>query len=127
MEKLSLLLEHSLAGNFVNPKSEKTSLSLLMLLVTYLKGLQYINNDGKNDFSIKKWLLDKESKNIVFLSSRASLHNSIQPLISAMMDIVINNLGELPVGNKAKTWVIFDEVASLNYLPSLEKGLTGVG
>ena len=41
-----------------------------------------------------------------------------------MMDIAINNLGELPVGNKSKTWVIFDEVASLNYLPSLEKGLT---
>ena len=124
MEDLNSLLTNSLAGNFVNPKSEKTSLSLLMLLVTYLKGLQYINNDGKNDFSIKKWLLDKESKNIVFLSSRSSLHNSIQPLISAMMDIVINNLGELPVGNKSKTWVIFDEVASLNYLPSLEKGLT---
>ncbi|MGB2685889.1 MAG: type IV secretion system DNA-binding domain-containing protein, partial [Olleya sp.] len=76
MEKLNLLLEDSLAANFVNPKSEKTSLSLIMLLVTYLKGLQYIQNDGKNDFSIKKWMLDKESKNTVFLSSRSSLHNS---------------------------------------------------
>jgi Type IV secretion-system coupling protein DNA-binding domain len=53
MEDLNSLLTNSLAGNFVNPKSEKTSLSLLMLLVTYLKGLQYINNDGKMTFQLR--------------------------------------------------------------------------
>ena len=93
-------------------------------MTTYLKGLQYIDNNGKSDFSIKKWILNTNERNILFLSSRSSLHGTIQPLISAMMDIAINNLGELPVGNKQKTWVIFDELASLNYLPSLEKGLT---
>ena len=95
-----------------------------MLLATYLKGLQYIKNEGENDFSIKEWLLDEKQKNTLFISSRSSLHGSIQPLISAMLDIAINNMGELPLGNQQKTWLIFDEVSSLNYLPSLEKGLT---
>jgi len=122
--KLNKVLKNTLAQNFTNPSSEKTTLSLLMLMTTYLKGLQHVNNDGNNDFSIKKWLLDPNEKNILFLSSRSTLHNSIQPLISAMMDIAINNLGELPIRNKQKTWIIFDEVASLNHLPSLEKGLT---
>ncbi len=117
------MLKNTLARNFTDPNSEKTTLSLLMLMTTYLQGLQYIENKN-NDFSIKKWLLDREQNNILFLSSKSSLHSTVQPLISAMMDIAINNLGELPVGNKSKTWVIFDEVASLNHLPSLEKGLT---
>ncbi|WP_165379542.1 type IV secretion system DNA-binding domain-containing protein [Rickettsiales endosymbiont of Peranema trichophorum] len=118
------VLERTLVKNFTDPAAEKTTLGLLMLMTTYLKGLQYIKNDGSNDFSIKRWLLDPEARNIVFLSSRASLHNSIQPLISGMMDIAVNNLGELPLGNKKKIWLIFDEIASLNYLPSLERGLT---
>jgi type IV conjugative transfer system coupling protein TraD len=123
VKKLNKVLKNTLARNFTDPNSEKTTLSLLMLMTTYLQGLQYIENKN-NDFSIKKWLLDREQNNILFLSSKSSLHSTVQPLISAMMDIAINNLGELPVGNKSKTWVIFDEVASLNYLPSLEKGLT---
>ena len=123
VKKLNKVLKNTLARNFTDPNSEKTTLSLLMLMTTYLQGLQYIENKN-NDFSIKKWLLNREQNNILFLSSKSSLHSTVQPLISAMMDIAINNLGELPVGNKSKTWVIFDEVASLNYLPSLEKGLT---
>ena len=83
-----------------------------------------IYNIKENDFSIKEWLLDENQKNTLFISSRSSLHGSIQPLISAMLDIAINNMGELPLGNQQKTWLIFDEVSSLNYLPSLEKGLT---
>jgi len=123
VKKLNKLLKNTLARNFTDTKSEKTTLSLLMLKTTYLQGLQYIENKNDN-FSIKKWLLDREQNNILFLSTKSSLHSTVQPLISAMMDIGINNLGELPVGNKSKTWVIFDEVASLNHLPSLEKGLT---
>ena len=123
VKKLNKVLKNTLARNFTDPNSEKTTLSLLMLMTTYLQGLQYIENKN-NDFSIKKWLLDREQNNILFLSSKSSLHSTVQPLISAMMDIAINNLGELPVGNKSKTWVIFDEVASLNHLSSLEKGLT---
>jgi type IV conjugative transfer system coupling protein TraD len=123
LKQLNKVLKNTLARNFTDPKSEKTTLSLLMLMMTYLQGLQYIENKDDN-FSIKKWLLDREQKNILFLSTKASLHGAVQPLISAMMDIGINNLGELPVGNKSKTWIIFDEVASLNHLPSLEKGLT---
>ena len=123
VKKLNKVLKNTLARNFTDPNSEKTTLSLLMLMTTYLQGLQYIENKN-NDFSIKKWLLNREQNNILFLSSKSSLHSTVQPLISAMMDIAINNLGELPVGNKSKTWVIFDEVASLNHLPSLEKGLT---
>ena len=124
IKDLNEVLEGSLASNFTNTNSEKTTLSLLMLLATYLKGLQYIKNGGENDFSIKEWLLDENQKNTLFISSRSSLHGSIQPLISAMLDIAINNMGELPLGNQQKTWLIFDEVSSLNYLPSLEKGLT---
>ena len=123
LKQLNKVLKNTLARNFTDPKSEKTTLSLFMLMTTYLQGLQYIENKDDN-FSIKKWLLDREQKNILFLSTKSSLHSAVQPLISAMMDIGINNLGELPVGNKSKTWIIFDEVASLNHLPSLEKGLT---
>ncbi|WP_194966881.1 type IV secretion system DNA-binding domain-containing protein, partial [Rickettsia endosymbiont of Cardiosporidium cionae] len=124
VKKLNKVLASTLASNFTNQNSEKTTLSLLMLLATHLKGLQYINNDGITDFSIKDWLLNSDMKNTLFISSRSSLHGSIAPLISAMMDIAINNIGELPLSNNQKTWLIFDEIASLNYLPSLEKGLT---
>ncbi len=121
---LGKILSKTIANNFVTENSKKTTLSLMMLLITYLKGLQYIENDKEKDFSIKEWLLDDKSDNIVFLSSKSTLHSSVQPIISAIMDIAINNLGELPVGNRKKTWIIFDELASLNYLPSLEQGLT---
>ena len=124
IDQINEILKDTLAQNFTDPKSTKTTLSLLMMLSTYLKGLKYIKNNDKDDFSIKKWILDPEANNMLFLSSRSSLHGSIQPLISGMMDIAINNMGELPVGHSKKTWLIFDEISSLNHLPSLEQGLT---
>ena len=127
LEYLHSALKGTLAANFTDPKSDKTTLSLVMLLATYLQALQYIDydkNNKENNFSIKKWLLDETNDNMLFLTSWPSLHGSIQPIISGMMDIAINNIGEKKVGSKRKTWFIFDELASLNYLPSLEQGLT---
>ncbi|MEO0347883.1 MAG: type IV secretion system DNA-binding domain-containing protein [Pseudomonadota bacterium] len=119
---LEQLLANTPAAQFFKPDSSKTTMSLLMLLATHLKGLQYID-DSNSYFSIKDWLLDTDDKSTVFLTSKSNLHASIQPLIAAIMDIATNNIGELSLHNQQRTWFIFDELPSINYLPSLKKAL----
>jgi type IV conjugative transfer system coupling protein TraD len=126
MTELNKDLQGTLAYHLTDPKNKETTMGLIATMSTYLNALQYIKeaSGAEKNFSIRKWIADYEGDNILFLSSRANLNKSIYPLISAMMDIAINNLMNLKVGTEKKTWVIFDEVASLNFLPSLEPGLT---
>lgn len=123
LKELNELLSGTPASNLTSPKNAETTLGLLSTLITYVKSLQYVKETNDN-FSIKKWFHDRENDSCIFLTSQSNLHSSLVPLISVMMHIAINSVMTLPKEQKNKTWFVFDELASLNNLPSLEQGLT---
>ncbi|MBP6951893.1 MAG: type IV secretion system DNA-binding domain-containing protein [Alphaproteobacteria bacterium] len=83
-------------------------------------------------FSIRKWI-NGEKQEIgtqknngggwLFITARADQRQSLTPLISAWMDIAINALMVLPEDYSRRLWFILDELAALQNLPSLQRGL----
>jgi len=126
LKELSKDLEGTSAKHLVNPNNKETTMGLMASLASYLSALHYVKEpeNGEACFSIKDWIQDSNQDNVVYLSTKANLASSIYPLISAMMDIAINNMMNLSTNTTKKTWFVFDEIASLNQLPSLRHGLS---
>lgn len=101
------------------------------------KNQEECKNSEKSDnpepsFSIRKWI-NEEKQEIgtqknngggwLFITARADQRQSLTPLISAWMDIAINALMVLPEDYSRRLWFILDELAALQNLPSLQRGL----
>jgi len=95
---------------------------------------------AETSFSIRKWITGDPPSLLhssgvtsrhsamrgggwLFITARADQRQSLTPLISAWMDIAINALMVLPEDYTRRFWFILDELAALQNLPSLQRGL----
>jgi type IV conjugative transfer system coupling protein TraD len=122
LKEASKLVKGTSAQALLDEQSPKTSLSVMSVLSTYLKGLKHLKDEGEL-FSIRDWIHDDKAKNCVFITSRGDLHNALMPIISSWIEIAINNTLSLNQSRTRKIWFILDELPSLHFLPSLEQGL----
>ncbi len=88
--------------------------------------------EAEISFSIRKWIMGAKQEvgpqknnggGWLFITARADQRQSLTPLISAWMDIAINALMVLPEDYTRRLWFILDELAALQNLPSLQRGL----
>lgn len=126
-EDLAQFLMGTEAASLISEKSERTSLSILSILATHISSMKYLR-DSDNNFSIRNWV-EKDSSDILFISSRGDQHDSLQPLISTWIDIAIKALLSVEQNNPnssnpRRIWIILDEISSLQKLPSLLDGLS---
>jgi len=122
LKEVSKLIKGTPAQAIIDEQSPKTALSVMSVLSTYLKSLKHLKNEGES-FSIRDWVLDEQADNCLFITSKGDLHHALMPIISAWLEIAINNMLSLNQSRDRKIWVILDELPSLHYLPSLEQGL----
>ena len=122
LEELAEFFEGTIGAPIINTDSARMSNSVRMMLNTYLRPLSLLPNDGP-PFSIGNWMRDDDQNGFLFLTSRADMHATLRPLISAWMDIAIKALLSRPRSMDRITWFVVDEVAALHRLPSLEEGL----
>ncbi|KIE06059.1 hypothetical protein NF27_BV00010, partial [Candidatus Jidaibacter acanthamoeba] len=115
------LVKGTPAHKLTSPENKETTLGLLATLSTYIRSLQYVKEE-ENNFSISKWISDESSEGCLFLTSVSTIHSSLAPLISMMVNIAVTSLMNTKKNTGKKVWFIFDELGSLNYLPSLEQG-----
>lgn len=105
------------------------------------------NQESQEKFSIRNWVesigsqnstnfsnssnssnSNKSANGFLFISSKGDQHESLKPLISTWLDIAIKSLLSVEQ-NQPKSqeprriWIIIDEVASLQALPSILDGL----
>ena len=116
-----LLKFDTYSSSAVDPKSKGTAQSLRSVLSSYLNCLQFTLDQG--DFSIRKWIQNPDQNNFLFLSSSASKHSTLKPLLTLWLDIAINGMSDLDQEQDRKIWFIIDELPSLQYLPSLDDGI----
>ncbi len=121
LEELEEFFEGTVGAPIINRDSARMSNSVRMMLNTYLRPLALLPNDGPS-FSIGDWMRDDRG-GFLFLTSRADMHATLRPLISAWMDIAIKSLLSRARSSERTSWFIMDEVAALHRLPSLEEGL----
>ena len=124
LKVLNKLLEKTGAAKIINSDIEKTALSVLMVLSTYLRPLKLYQN-SKDCFSITDWVNDSQRNNFLFISSRADIKEDINPLITAQVDIAVNAIRSLTENsNIPKVWFILDEIPYFEQsIPNLKDGL----
>lgn len=124
LASLSKLLERTSASKIINENIEKASLSVLMVLSTYLKPFKLYQSSG-NCFSITEWINDPSQQHFLFISSRADVKEDLNPIISTQVDIAINAVRALTTSsNIPKIWFILDELAYFDQaIPTLKDGL----
>jgi len=103
----------------VDPKIEKTAISIKSVLATYLKSLSFLEGLSGEPFSIREWIENPDDRRWLFISSRDRDHMTIRPLISMWLDIATSNLLSLSRDENRRVWVVLDEMASLHKLPYL--------
>jgi type IV conjugative transfer system coupling protein TraD len=118
------LLEKTAASKIINEDIEKAALSVLMVLCTYLRPLK-LYRSASDCFSITDWVNDPSQNNFLFISSRADVKESLNPLISTQVDIAVTALRSLSEeSNIPKIWFILDELPYFNQsIPGLSDGL----
>jgi type IV secretory pathway TraG/TraD family ATPase VirD4 len=95
----------------------------MFVLATYLSSLKLYNTEPSQSFSIRKWLHNDQHDSILFITSQSYLDAELAPLQTTWFEIAISGI-LAQNNNDRKTWVIIDELASLNAIPVLHQGLS---
>ena len=107
----------------VSTETPRMTNSIRMTVNTYLDGLRMLAEEGAS-FSITKWINSDVEDSILYLSSRADIHESIRPLLTVWFDTAVRALMSAPKKPDRRIWFIIDEVAALNAMPSIVSGMS---
>lgn len=114
------ILENTDASNLVEGSIEKTAITIRTVLASYAKSLricQGLDGSGREKFSIREWILNSDDDAWIFLSSDGRIHESIKPLITAWLNVIMQNVLALKPDLERRVWTILDELPSLHNLP----------
>ena len=126
LDKIHELLKGTAGASYVSPTVEKTGQSIRMVVVNALKSFCFLHDDGE-PFSIRSWLEKDDDDSWLFITSRESQKTALKPLISLWASILIRYSMDLtPIHGRLRHRIVFDELAGLHKLETLELGLTNL-
>jgi type IV conjugative transfer system coupling protein TraD len=123
--ELADLVSHTSAKHFFNKDIAKTAGSIRANLITELRFLEFLRDDGEA-FSIRQWIKDDNKKGFVFLTGDAEHAAATRNIISSVIETAANALMTCDQVNDPKVWFIMDEVPTLNRLPFLPTSLAEI-
>ncbi len=115
--------EGTAAATFTDKEGGKTTISVRSNLVAQIACFEYLNNDSKEGFSIRKWLKTDPKDQWLFITSTTTQRQLLRPLMSAWVNTAVNSLMALEPDNTRRLWLVVDELPSLNNVPSLKTAL----
>jgi len=101
-------------GLFVGAKEALSSARFI--LAKYLDPHQYLKDGGT--FSIRRWLESAGGGNL-YITWREDMLEALKPLVSHLGRYSLHLHPELPESPQRRTWMVIDEMDSLQKLPSL--------
>jgi type IV conjugative transfer system coupling protein TraD len=123
MQGVSQLLKNTHAQAIVDLNSPKTAASVMFVLSAHLRSLRLTYGRREESFAIRRWLAEHDRDSRLFISAPEDISSELKPLQTAWFEIVINSLLSGDGEAKEKTWVILDELPTLQKIPSLGRGL----
>lgn len=102
---------------------DKTASSIMSHLASYLKSFNYLPSDG-TPFSIREWIKKDEDDSWLFITTKADQIDALRPLISMWVDIATSAILSMAPKYDRRIFCVFDEIPTLNVLPSLLTTLT---
>lgn len=121
LDVIEKLLLGTIGNAMVGKDLEKGTRSIILTLVTYCKSLLYIKDEATSPpLIIRDWVCNDKDDSWLFISANQRLADTLKPLISLWLEIAVNALLSLQEDRHRRLWLFFDELASLQQLPSLE-------
>lgn len=122
LDQLQEYLNGTAAAVTMDPAVEKMALSIKTTAMTTLRVLEYIR-PREELFRIRKWVLNDDSDQWVFLNARADQLATCRPLLSCWLELFVNAMLSLPESRERRIWLILDELPELDKQESLQKAL----
>lgn len=117
-------LKDTRASSLLDPSIDKTALSIRASLANTLDIFECLNDD--NDGLSLLPFLQKNTKDWLFLSCQTNQRAFLKSIFSVWLSLIIKGIMNRSENNDSRTWIIIDELASLNKLPSLITGLSEI-
>ena len=111
-------LQHTEARSLVSPEAEKMALSIQGVLASTIRAWRLLRNPDKPPFAIGDWLKDNND-GWLFITGREDMADTLRPLLSMWLDGLANRLLSLSSRTNRRIFIVIDELASLQRLPSL--------
>jgi type IV secretory pathway TraG/TraD family ATPase VirD4 len=122
---LSVTLGAEAGAKFLAPDDKMSrQADTMATLMQYIAALEYMS-DVDGDFSTKKWLADGKP-GLLYITSYEDIADTLRPIISLFLDLLIKRMLSMPDDLDRRIWFIFDEIGTLNMLPSVEMGIRRV-
>ena len=94
------------------------------MLAAHFNSLKLSNSKRNESFSIREWVLREGRDSMLFITSQENLSSELAPLQTAWMEMAIGAILSKEQDNDNKTWVIMDELPTLQKIPLLQNGLS---
>ena len=106
-----------LAGMIGSPQ---TFANVRSAMAAPTRSLRYLL-DGGRPFSLREWA--RTGRGWLWLTSQADQRPVLKPLISLWVDLAVTGAMVVPPSQRKRTWLVLDELPSLQKLPALETAL----
>ncbi|MGK8206729.1 type IV secretion system DNA-binding domain-containing protein [Burkholderia cenocepacia] len=108
------LLRNTAGASYVDPKTERTGMSLKMTVQNQLSSFRFLRDDGP-PFSIRQWIYN-ESDSWMFITTREEMLEAIKPILSLWIDIAIKAVLNLTPIHRERLHFSIDELPTLQKL-----------
>ena len=122
LEALYALLQGTAGSSYVDPKTERTGMSLKMTVQNQLESFRFLPDTGES-FSIRQWV-HEESDSWMFITARESMREALKPVLSLWIDTAIKAVLDLEPIHRERLWFFIDELPTLQKLDILKLALT---
>ncbi len=111
------------AASYTDKAGERMTLSIRANLTSQIACLKSFGNEQGEGFSIRQWVRAEPMDQWLFITASPTQRALLRPLLSAWLNTAINSLMSVEPNESRRTWLIIDELPSLNKIPSLKTGL----
>ncbi|HHV7523691.1 TPA: type IV secretion system DNA-binding domain-containing protein [Burkholderia orbicola] len=122
LDAMHALLTGTAGATYVDPKTERTGMSLKMTVQNQLECFRFLPDEGE-PFSIRKWIME-EGDSWMFITARESMRDALKPVLSLWLDIAIKAVLDLDAVHRERLWFGIDELPTLQKLDVLKLALT---
>lgn len=123
-EELAKIVGPTPGAHFFGQDVARTSASIRANLITELRFLEYLRDDGV-PFSIRDWVVN-DRPGFVFLTGNAEQSAATRNIVSTLMEVAANALMTCEESRDPKIWFFLDEVPTLNRMPFLPRSLAEI-
>lgn len=124
LPNLHALLEGTVAGPVSEPEAKRMAESVRATLNAHAHAIELLPTEGER-FSIREWIREDTGKGgFLFISATTTHLSTLRSILTLWYDTAIYSLMEMDTAQRdLRMWFLFDEMAALHRLPSLENGM----